>query len=302
MEFEHKLDPKLSEVRMARGLVDILICYSGLAVSFLLYRSSIWFLPICFILSANRLFALSLISHEAVHFNLSRSRRLNDFIGRYFCAFPCFISLSKYRRLHLFHHRAVGVKDWDPDYGIYSPFPVGLGSYIKSQIADLVALRTLKKHIDYYTEWPEFRSTYLIRDRRRQLGGQSDFGRYCLSVITGGVALAWTGVWMDYLVIVTLPYLLIVQPYVLVVAGFQHGSDRELPEEVILRSRTIQDRTWLVRLLLPLDINYHAEHHMAPQVPHYNLRALSLDLEKRRKLWRQSFAESTREIFRTSNR
>src|SRR5262245_45156276 len=102
-----KSDPRYP-ILFWRSIVDIASSWSvvALAVALAVYHSWCWY-PVSALIIANRILALSLLCHEGLHGNIHRWRALNDFVGRYFCAIPTFISFSKYRRLHFVHHGMV---------------------------------------------------------------------------------------------------------------------------------------------------------------------------------------------------
>jgi fatty acid desaturase len=265
---------------------------------YLVLAVSWWLYPIACIVIANRILALSLICHEGLHRTLHSNSWLNDFLGRYLCAFPTFISFSKYRRLHLLHHSSVGSDRWDPDRPLYDFYPQSSYEYISKLFARVVTLRTAYDFILYYTEYPE-------AFRRKRLGDgslfvtspRSDFLPFVffqLAALALGVVF---GSWKEYLLLYLLPLMLITQPYVLLMGGLQHGPLPAASRENV--SRTVTGSKIYMWLLLPLDINYHAEHHLDPSVPHYWLKQKSADLRANgRTLWSESYWSSIRSLFR----
>lgn len=51
-------------------------------------------------------------------------------------------------------------------------------------------------------------------------------------------------------------------------------------------------------MLLPLDINFHAEHHYNSNVPHYWLKKYSEDLEEDgERIWSESYTRAVNNLF-----
>jgi fatty acid desaturase len=65
--------------------------------------------------------ALAVLAHDATHFHVSRSKRLNDFLANLLAAWPIGYSFSGYRRWHFEHHRTVGT-DANPELVMYRMF------------------------------------------------------------------------------------------------------------------------------------------------------------------------------------
>lgn len=62
------------------------------------------------------------ISHEGVHYNISKNRFWNDFFMAP-AAIISFIEPWNFRRSHFFHHKYLGDKDLDPEYPLYTKKP-----------------------------------------------------------------------------------------------------------------------------------------------------------------------------------
>ena len=272
-----------------RAPADILACWLVIALSVLLtLQVSFWFYPLSALLIGNRLLALSLLCHEGLHGNLNKNKRINDFLGRYFCAYPACISLSRYRRLHLVHHAAIGFDQWDPDFKIYDFFPISRKAYFFRQLKDFFTLKTLKSFAEYYSELFDLKKLHKDRHPSSDL-----FSYYLFFIFAFAPGFYWPSWWL-FLAIFWLIPLLLVLPYVLFIGALQHGrAGHQDP----YASRTIVGSKMYMWLLLPCDINFHAEHHFRPQVPHYWLKQYSADLKKNGKqLWQQSYWEACRDL------
>ena len=290
-------------IRLWRTAYDIIACYVviALAIASVLLVSK-WLYPIAFVVIANRILALSLLCHEGLHGNLHPNLKWNDFIGRWFCAFPTFISFSKYRRLHLLHHGTVGSDKWDPDRHLYSSYPLPPLQFAVRQIVRLLTFRTLLDFIMYYSEYPEFfRRKRLANGALFVLSARSDFISFNLFHAVVMAAAIYFNFYFEFLVFISLPLILFTQPYVLLMGGLQHGPPKIL-SAAEGPSRTIRGSKIYMWLLLPCDICYHAEHHRNSGIPHYWLKTYSSDLESQgEKLWKASYLEAVKDLFAHSS-
>lgn len=281
-----------------RAPYDIATCWIVIAACiFLVAKISWWLFPLTAIITANRLLALSLLCHEGLHGNLSPNKNWNDFMGRYLCGFPCCISFSKYRRLHILHHSGIGSEHWDPDRHLYNYFPMNARSFLKQQVWNLVTLKTAWNFIKYYTEIPELIQILRGKLKLRSLHKASDLKSFLIFIVALNSTLIFLGVWGLTQIFWFFPLMFITQPYVLLMGGLQHGPVRAKNDK-LGPSRTVHGSKLYMWLLLPLDINFHAEHHYNPSVPHYWLKAYSAKLSSNNfHLWKESYRESLFNLF-----
>jgi fatty acid desaturase len=283
-----------------RAVYDIVVSWLIMGCAwYLVLAVSWWLYPLACLIIANRILALSLICHEGLHRSLHQNNWLNDFLGRYLCAFPTFISFSKYRRLHLLHHSSVGSDRWDPDRHLYDGYPQSKLKFLRNLSARVLTLRTAYDFILYYTECQE-----AVRRKRLPDGSlfitslRSDFIPFLLFQMSAILIVTTLGIWQEYLLLYLLPLMLITQPYVMLMGGIQHGPLRADSRDDV--SRTVNGSKAYMLLLLPLDINYHAEHHLDPSVPHYWLKQKAADLKAAgHNLWTESYRSSLRSLFRS---
>lgn len=290
------MDPRYP-IKPWRPFYDIAVSWSVIIFAcWLTLGISWWLYPITFILIANRILALSLICHEGLHRTLHTDGKWNDFLGRYLCAFPTFISFSKYRRLHLLHHSAVGSNYWDPDRHLYDSYPVKFWGFLFRLIGRVLTLRTAYDFILYYTEYPE-----AVRQKRMSDGSlfifsaRSDFIGFLTFQIALFAIVISTGTLGYFAAFYLAPLILLTQPYVMLMGGIQHGPAGRQGDNV---SRTVAGSKLYMWLLLPLDINFHAEHHRDPNIPHYWLKQRSRDLRAEgHSVWTESYKETLQSLF-----
>ncbi len=290
--------PSKYPIKTWRTAYDIAACWLVIAVSLILViRVSWWLYPIAAVLIANRILALSLLCHEGLHGNLHGNLKINDFIGRYFCAFPSFVSYSKYRRLHLLHHGTIGSDKWDPDRHLYEPFPKNAARYVREQAKRLFTLKIYREFLDYYLELPELLSRKRLPNGRLFVfSPKSDLIPFVIFQICVLALVVYFGFYFEYLTMIVVPMVLVTQPYVYLMGGLQHGPVPSASDAGF--SRSIRGSKLYMWLVLPCDICFHAEHHLNSGVPHYWLKKYSHDLEASGvKLWKGSYAQAVRELF-----
>lgn len=283
-----------------RPLYDISFCYLAIGLSIWAALTFRVFYPLAILIIANRVLALSLLSHEALHGSLFKNPKINNFVGRWFCAFPTFISLSRYRKFHLIHHKTITHKTYDPDFHLYANYPLPSAlAYLMKTIVDVLTLKTSWKFLQYYTDIPEFvESKEEMWEKFNRLRQSSDFGEFVLFYLCLFSFLITVGWLKYYLFFFLIPLTYITQPYVLLMGGLQHGpiQDFQSPE---LLSRSIRGPKWLMSIVLPLNINFHAEHHLDSSIPHYWLKTYAEDLEKKEKpVWKEGYLMALKALFK----
>ncbi len=281
-----------------RPFFDIIItCYVPIIFAILLSSYSLYFYPLSLIILANRILCLSLICHEGLHGTLFEKASYNTFVARWFCAYPTWISFSKYRKLHLLHHRAIGNQTFDPDYHLYSQYPISAGPSFLKSLYELFTFRILLKFISYYTEiFDIFKSPEGIVAALKKNRLQGDFIGFVAFHLVVFSLVFYFGVINYYLLFLFAPLFLITQPYVLWMGGLQHGPIQNAKEPQLL-SRSIRGAHWLMTVLLPLDINYHAEHHLNPSVPHYWLKDFSVELKNSNMpVWTSNYYQALKDL------
>lgn len=258
-----------------------------------------WFYPLSAVLIANRLLALSLLCHEGLHGTLSRHRGLNDFFGRYFCAFPTMISFSKYRRVHLLHHGSVGSESWDPDRHLYDHYPEKTRTYLKSMFWQVLSLKNAYSFLQYYTDFPELFKILTGKAKSGRLHKSNDLISFLVFHFATLALVVSLGGWFYFFVFYLLPVTFVMQPYVILMGGLQHGPVRSAQVSGGA-SRTVIGSRFYMWLLLPLNINFHAEHHQNPGIPHYWLRQYAKDqAQSGASLWQESYLGALKSLFRS---
>lgn len=253
-----------------RPLLHTALTYAGIVALFSLaiQSSSWWVVALVFPLMGALQHRISIIHHEANHFLLAPDRAVNDLLGAAIAGTIGFT--MAYRDVHLTHHRVLGAPD-DPDLHNYQNYPGSLG-YVLSDVAiNLLGVGAVKQALGFVgiggagssKESKGQAAAGFSRDKLWVLGAQL----LILTVLTS-VGAAWA-----YFVLWILPLLTVAKG----LAHFRNVAEHILTagrgEGEFARFRTLYSHPVERFFFAPMWFNYHAEHHLYPGIPYYNLPA-----------------------------
>ena len=233
---------------------------------------------------AARQHALMVLVHEAIHKRISRTVWVNDALTRLAAAFPIFISLSKWRFIHLYHHQYTHTKD-DPDRAIYARYPLGSKRFWRLLARDVCGLNvvsTLKYFIDLPFVSRDFNRKFLGEERVDRYRQIADMGRFSIfwAVVFSAGFVAWGWEFGTCLVLYWLvPYCTVTQVFFRIRGAIEHGNVPD-PENAYQQTRTYFMPAVLRFFFAPKQVHYHLEHHLYPSVPFYNLPRLHAVLSR----------------------
>ncbi len=215
-----------------------------------------------FVIGARQL-GLAVMMHEASHRSLFSSKRVNDWVGNWLCAYPVWSDLHPYRPYHLQHHAHTGSAK-DPDLGLVAPFPITRASFRRKVWRDLSGQTGWKfARAAYQRTFGRWREDPAAR---RAAIGVAVTNAALLGVLTlaghPALYLLWAGAWLTTNTLVTR-----------IRSIAEHALTPEA-DEPRGHTRTTVPRWWERLLVAPNCVNYHMEHHLLITVPHYNLRAM----------------------------
>ncbi len=146
---------------LRRNLAALLFNWGVITVAigliFLCHHHPLVILPALFIVGA-RQHALLILMHEASHYNLAPTKKLNNWLSDLFCAWPHLVTTASYRLDHLQHHRMTNDPGADPNlrekFGRPDwQFPMSAGKLFFIFLKDLTyggPWRILKILINYF--------------------------------------------------------------------------------------------------------------------------------------------------------
>jgi len=268
---------ELSQLAPARAALAIAVEWACVIAAVVAYaRWPSWWLWVLLVpwLGARQA-ALTVLVHDAVHFRLFRDRRINDWVGNVFCAWPVFITVEGFRIYHSDHHRYTNA-DGDGNRALWRTHRDG------AQVAEW-RYPTTRLELARRLAWRAAGPTGLWWMLRGIIGTfrvpapASSRAAKLVAYAAGAVALTASGQWSAFFWLWVVPlctWQVLVQ-YVRLI--MEHSGIPERPGEYAVTRSTIPGPlgAWFV---IPRNIGYHIEHHWYPSVPLYRLPALQAAL------------------------
>jgi fatty acid desaturase len=265
----------LAEVWLVIGIAvygsAVFLPFSSGVVGVILYVVTV-------VVIASRQHALMVLTHDGIHKRLSRSLWMNDWCTRLTAAFPVFISLAKWRFIHLYHHQYTHTAD-DPDRAIYARYPLASKKWRLLLLRDLCGvniLSTLKYFVDIPFITTDFNRQFLGEAREAQYRQIADMRAFVVFwSVMFIVGLSYGGskaVWL-FVLYWLVPYCTCTQVCFRIRGAIEHGNVPD-PQNPYQQTRTYFLSPVLGFFFAPKQVNYHLEHHLYPSVPFYNLPRL----------------------------
>jgi fatty acid desaturase len=258
---------ELSRLRPGRAVADALLSWAAILAAWTAVAiwTEWWVAATAAVVVGTRFYALFIIGHDGMHRRLFPRRRANDLFNDLVCFGPIGGITRINNRNHLLHHRHLATEE-DPDRHrhcchnkatrpAYLAFLTGLANVVPA-VANV------------FVHNKDERESYRPRDLVILFGWQV--------VLLGGLTLAIG--WWAY------PVLLLLPVYVFmylgdIVRSFLEHSHPEADEKADEHRLITYTSNRLERVLFaPMNMNYHAAHHLWPSIPYYNLPTADREL------------------------
>ena len=256
------------------GPLLVVHCWAMIALAVLAGVLIPWLIPLCIMIVGTRQLGLAILMHEAAHGGLSKSNRLNDFLGHWLCAVPIGASLKAYRPYHLTHHRFAQQAE-DPDLMLSAPFPVSPASLRRKLIRDLTGQTFFKQRV------------LLPLAKARSSGPRDDGAHEYEAIVTGRSVLPFlafnavllagfiaAGVWWAFFMLWLLPMATWFPMVTRLRNIAEHACVEGSSTDPFRAARTTRASPWERAFIAPYWVNFHAEHHLFMHVPCWKLPRL----------------------------
>ncbi|MEZ4888685.1 MAG: fatty acid desaturase family protein [Chitinophagales bacterium] len=274
-----------------QAAIEVIVNWLWIVAAFALvyfFPNILTILIALFILGGKQL-ACAILMHDASHHAVFTHPKVNDFVGKWFGAYPVFQDMLKYRPYHYRHHVTTGTDD-DPDLLLTRGYPTSRASMFRKFTRDLTGITGIKTHIGLlmlhleYLQYGKDGKLEKVSQKNRTWGA---FFRTLLQNLGGAIftnALIWGICWLigaPYLYLLWIGAMLTTFQFSLRVRSMAEHSMVEDSEDPIRNTRTTY-ANWLERMLFaPYHVNFHLEHHMLMAVPPYNLPKMHELLKER---------------------
>lgn len=227
----------------------------------------------------------AIIMHDASHYSLFKTRRLNEIAGNWFGAYPIFHSVNRYRPYHLEHHIFTG-NGGDPDLALTRGYPATRKSMARKFMRDLFGITGVKSFaglILMQCGFWEYRLSGEVRPEKKK----SNPWKMALHNLSGPFAFnlfLWAILWQcgaGWLYLLWIGALLTTYNFSLRVRSMAEHSMSPNPANPRLNTRTVYANPLEKLLFAPLHVNYHAEHHLFMAAPSYRYPHIHKLLKKR---------------------
>ena len=261
---------ELSTLKPGRTLADIALCWAFIfgALSLVAVHPAWWTVLIAIPVIGNRYYGLFIVGHDGMHRRLFPNIKRNDFWTDLLVLAPIGAITRINNRNHLQHHRNLATLD-DPDRHKH-------GCFNKAERPELLGFLS-----GLISVWVSGKAVFVTRGKasQRDAGARPESGSYTLrdfallsgwfAVLAGG--LTWVIGWWAY----PLLWLFPVYTFMFLGDNFRSFAEHSHPE-----SDHLADQHRLITYLsnpiermfvAPMNMNYHAAHHLWPSIPYYNL-------------------------------
>ncbi len=285
---------EISQLRQKSNLkafLEILHTWGWIAFAFALaglYPNVLTISIALFILGGKQL-ACAIIMHDASHYALFKSKRVNEWVGNWLGAYPIFHNVAQYRPYHLQHHINTG-SEKDPDLNLANGYPATKASIARKLFRDLVGITGLKGYVGVFAMH--------IGVLQYNLGGEVVKTPKEQRTLKHIAANAWQNLRYPMLAqailfalfwLIGLPWLYLLWIGALLTTNNFCLRVRSMAEHSMVPDRTQEltnTRTtyanWLERMLFaPHYVNYHVEHHLLMSAPPYNYPQMHRLLKER---------------------
>jgi fatty acid desaturase len=222
-----------------------------------------WAYAVAFVLMGRAHCMYNILGHEAAHRLLFSDKRVNDFVGKWFVAYPSFQAIDPYRRAHMAHHREEFGPN-EPDLKLYNGYPITRDSF----------WRKMRRDAFFITGWKTLKPLL-------QALGKKSSRRIAVQIL--GVQVVILGIftlagrpWL-YPLLWLAPWMTVWRVLNRLRAIAEHGGMTRSPDRR-LTTHVIRQHWWARFWMVPYNTGWHLAHHVDIGIPWRNLPAFHREL------------------------
>jgi fatty acid desaturase len=268
--------------------LDLSLSWMGILAAFVAVAlvKTWWIGVVAFFVIGFCQYALFILGHDALHASLHRDRNVNDRLAKWLIYGPMFMGIEDGRRNHLEHHRHLGT-ELDPDRYLHSFsnknskakflwFCSGLSTFGKTVLKVTPLGKILHQDAIASPETSQ-RAAQSEKTRTSTIKILIDYFKqripvFVFQTLLLGLIISLGLPWWAYLLLWISPiYFCVFLPDE--IRAFCDHAVLMLPDNRsdIHRLVTFRPSRLEAMIFSPHNMNYHAEHHLLPAVPYYNL-------------------------------
>lgn len=264
---------ELSRLRPGRAVRDIALAWLAILAAWTVaaVHTTAWTVALAAVVVGTRYYALFIIGHDGLHRRLFAERRTNDLVCDLFILAPLGAITRLNNRNHLAHHRHLATER-DPDRHRHACFNKTDLTELLGYASGLTSIVRSARNV--------FRGS---RADAGPAGGGEGYTARDLAILAGVQAaliggLSWAFGWWGW------PALWLAPVYVFTYLG---DSLRSFAEHSHPQADALADEHRLItyvsspieRLFFaPMNMNFHAAHHLWVSIPYYNLPAADAEM------------------------
>jgi len=257
---------RIPNTRNAFAVILLYVQTLGVVVA-AVWINNLFVWALAFVLMGRAHAQFAALMHEAAHRLLFRSRRINDWVGRWLLGFPSFTPIDLYRRGHMAHHRDEFGPE-EPDIPLYRGYPIARASLRRKLTRDATGRTGFKlfKGLLRGVRAPE----PAVRSQAQRI--------VAVQIVLIAICFALHHPWV-YVILWLAPYLTVWRVINRLRSIAEHGG-MERSKDRRLTTHSVR-QSFLSRLfIVPYHIGWHLAHHVDSGVPMANLPKFHAELRR----------------------
>jgi len=281
---------KFHEVSDLQGFLAVATTWAMITGSFALvaYLPNPITVLIALVILGGRHLALAILMHDASHYSLFKTKKLNDWIGSWICSYPTWQDLKRYRKHHMDHHLYAG-SEKDPDVSLVRGYPTTRASMARKLFRDAIGITGLKRVYGLLLMDFGF-ITYTASAESKRIPQE---GRALSNVIATGIKNLY-GVVITHLILYwilrasghphlywlwVISYFTTFSVFVRIRSIAEHAC-LEMDLDPMKCTRTTYASPLARVTVAPHHVNYHLEHHLYMGIPSFRFPELHRKLKE----------------------